>query len=399
MEQIHRVLRQCRDDCIRGPILMCTPLDKPESPYGCLHGNDTYERVDRDWSQVATIPLNQRTTIRNLASALNIPKSVVHRAFKEGILRRHSNTLKPFLKDANKKCRLQFCVSMLDIQTVHTQPTFDDMRNVVHIDEKWFNSTKIARRFYLYGGEDGEDGEDEPVRLVQNKQAIDKVMFLAALARPRYDANGNCYFDGKLGIWPFVKKEPAQRSSQNRPRGTLITKSLTVCRDTSRAFLITKVIPAIVSCWPQEDIRQTIWIQQDNARTHIAADDPAFALAVAQTGLDIRIKNQPPNSPDMNVLDLGFFASVQSKTFLKNSKSMEEIIENVQKEYNEYDEDLVNRVFLTLQSYFIEVMKVDGGNGYKIPHMNKDRLQRLGMLPTRLTCELEFYQSVVRSLS
>jgi hypothetical protein len=95
---------------------------------------------------------------------------------------------------------------MLDIQTVHTQPTFDDMRNVVHIDEKWFNSTKIARRFYLYGGEDGEDGEDEPVRLVQNKQAIDKVMFLAALARPRYDANGNCYFDGKLGIWPFVKK-------------------------------------------------------------------------------------------------------------------------------------------------------------------------------------------------
>uniref|UniRef100_A0A0E0PWU1 Uncharacterized protein n=1 Tax=Oryza rufipogon TaxID=4529 RepID=A0A0E0PWU1_ORYRU len=28
-EQIDRVLRQCRDDCIRGPLLMCTPLDKP----------------------------------------------------------------------------------------------------------------------------------------------------------------------------------------------------------------------------------------------------------------------------------------------------------------------------------------------------------------------------------
>lgn len=44
------------------------------------------------------------------------------------------------------------------------------------------------------------------MRLVQNKQAIDKVMFLAALARPRYHANRNCYFDGNLGIWPFVKK-------------------------------------------------------------------------------------------------------------------------------------------------------------------------------------------------
>ncbi len=108
-----------------------------------------WKRVDRDWSQAATIPLNQRTTIRDLASALNVPKSTVHRAFKEGILLRHSKTLKPFLKDANKKLCLQFCVSMLDMQTVHTQPTFDDMRNVVHIDEKWFNNTKIAREVLL----------------------------------------------------------------------------------------------------------------------------------------------------------------------------------------------------------------------------------------------------------
>lgn len=101
----------------------------------------------------------------------------------------------------------------------------------------------------------------------------------------------------------------------------------------------------------------------------------------------------------MNVLDLGFLFFLQCKTFLKNSKSMEEIIENVKKEYNEYDEDLVNRVFLTLQSCFIEVIKVDGGNGYKIHHMNKDRLQRFGMLPTSLTCELELYQSAMQSLS
>ena len=31
-------------------------------------------------------------------------------------------------------------------------------------------------------------------------------MFLAAVARPRYDEEGNCYFDGKLGIWPFVRQ-------------------------------------------------------------------------------------------------------------------------------------------------------------------------------------------------
>nr|BBF89847.1 hypothetical protein [Oryza sativa f. spontanea]BBF89858.1 hypothetical protein [Oryza sativa f. spontanea] len=43
-EQIDRVLWQCRDDCIRGPLLMCTQLDNPVNPFGCLHGNDIYKR-------------------------------------------------------------------------------------------------------------------------------------------------------------------------------------------------------------------------------------------------------------------------------------------------------------------------------------------------------------------
>ena len=109
--------------------------------------------------------------------------------------------------------------------------------------------------------------------------------------------------------------------------------------------------------------------------------------------------NQPPNSPDMNVLDLGFFASLQYKAYLRNSKNIDELIKNVEKEYVEYDQDMVNRVFLTLQGCFIEVMKLGGGNGYKIPHMNKERLERLGMLPTRLSCDLQLYQSVMLLLS
>jgi hypothetical protein len=40
-------------------------------------------------------------------------------------------------------------------------------------------------------------------------------MFLCALARPRFDDNGNCTFDGKIGMWPFVEKVEAQRRSDN----------------------------------------------------------------------------------------------------------------------------------------------------------------------------------------
>jgi len=112
--------------------------------------------------------------------------------------------------------------------------------------------------------------------------------------------------------------------------------------------LITKVIPAIRRVWPREDAGKTIWIQQDNARTHVAPNDPVFLEAVAQTGLDIHIMNQPPNSPDMNVLDLGFFASLQAKTYLKNARTIDDIVQNTLKEYEDYDIELVDKVFLTL---------------------------------------------------
>jgi hypothetical protein len=47
--------------------------------------------------------------------------------------------------------------------------------------------------------------EEDPHRTVRNKNAIDKVMFFSAVGRPRFDDEGRCYFDGKLGTWPFVR--------------------------------------------------------------------------------------------------------------------------------------------------------------------------------------------------
>jgi len=55
--------------------------------------------------------------------------------------------------------------------------------------------------------------------------------------------------------------------------------------------MITKLLPAIRDRWPRDQCRQTIWIQQDNARTHISVNDEEFARAVAHLGLDIRLTN------------------------------------------------------------------------------------------------------------
>ena len=55
--------------------------------------------------------------------------------------------------------------------------------------------------------------------------------------------------------------------------------------------MIGKVLKAIVERWPREHTRNTIWIQQDNAPSHLLVNDEEFAAAVAQTEFDIRLIN------------------------------------------------------------------------------------------------------------
>ena len=42
----------------------------------------------------------------------------------------------------------------------------------------------------------------------------------------------------------------------------------------------------------------------------------------------------------------------------------------------------------------LEILKVKGGNNYKIPHIGKERLQRAGMLPTEVEVHRELYNAV-----
>jgi hypothetical protein len=153
-----------------------------------------------DLSTVADIPLNRRGTIRSFAYALGINKTSLHRLFQEGLLRRHSNALRPYLKEENKRARLRWVLSKLDGSTLPNNPKFENMKNVIHSDEKWFNGTQKIMTMYLHRD------EQDPHRTVQNKNTIHKVMFYSAVARPRFDDEGRCYFNGLIGLWPFVRQ-------------------------------------------------------------------------------------------------------------------------------------------------------------------------------------------------
>ncbi|KAL7589894.1 hypothetical protein Lser_V15G40182 [Lactuca serriola] len=339
------------------------------------------KRVQVDFNQVLDIPLRRRSNIRSLANLLNVSKSTMHRRIKEGALRPHTNAIKPTLTHENKRARLEFCLSKISRSLSSNIPTFHDMFNVIHIDEKWFYMSKPSRRYYLV------PGEDEPLRTCQSKKFITKVMFLAAVARPRFDASGNEVFSGKIGIYPFTRLEPAKRSSKNRVAGTLETKPiLSVTKEVTRSWLIEKVLPDIRAKWPRSHVGP-IFIQQDNAKPHIDVNDNEFLETASQDGFDIRLNFQPSNSPDLNVLDLGFFRAIQSLQEQEALGTIDELVHAVQTAFEKMQSQQLNNVFLTLQTCMREIIKVQGGNNYQIPHIGKNRLEREGNLPLRIGCD------------
>lgn len=56
-------------------------------------------------------------------------------------------------------------------------------------------------------------------------------------------------------------------------------------------------------------------------------------------------------------------------------------------------------MFVTLQSVLMEAMKVKGNNNFKIPHMNKEALEKEDRLPTSIPCEPSLLDAVQASLA
>ncbi|XP_057548140.1 uncharacterized protein LOC130826576 [Amaranthus tricolor] len=294
-----------------------------------------------DMNLLNAVPIEKKTTIRAMASALGIGHSQVYRMMKSGIIRAHTNSIKPKLSHDHKMRRVNFILSQIIPPTVDNIPKFSLMYNVVHIDEKWFYMSRATQR-------------------------------------------GEVLWDGKIGIFPFTETHYAVRRSENRPAGTATLRAITrVTRDILRDKLITEVLPAIRSKWPANGVKD-IWIQQDNAKPHILINDHAFNEETKKDEFNIRLVCQPASSPDMNILDLGLFSALQSIQFKSFPKDLNDLVKAVNDAYDTFEPKLLNYTWIQYQLCMIEVLKAKGGNNYKNPHIGKQRLDRLGMLPRQL---------------
>jgi hypothetical protein len=278
-----------------------------------------------DLEALRNIPLKERMTIEDVCTKLNLSKWKIQRYLKKGLIRRHSSSIKPYLTQANKRSRLQWCVDMVNRELID-DPRFKELFDFVFIDEKWFYLSQKSERYYLL------PEEDDPHRTCKNKNYILRLMFLCVYARPRF-RDGNCIFDGRIGCFPLVCYKPAQRGNERTGHVCvdLVMKPVTsITREVIRDFMINQVLPAIRAKWPREDVGKPIFIQQDNAPSHLKLDDLDFCEAAKLGGFDIRLICQPPNSPDFNILDLGFFRAIQAIQYKKNAKTIEALVPAMQ---------------------------------------------------------------------
>ena len=273
--------------------------------------------IDTIHQQMENIDLQARGSIRFVAGQVGLSKTTIIRMKKEKQIKMFTMSLKPKLNDGHRSKRLYHCLSKIDRNTLTgvIGLKFKTFYNEVHVDEKWFYLVRDNARYYL------TPNEPTPApKTVQHKSHITKVMFLCALARPRYNNTTRQWFDGLIGIYPVGEFDMYKRGSRYHAR---------------------------------------------------------------------ELYTQPAQSPDLNVNDLGFFASLQSMYYKTAPTDALELIDKVETCFNNYHVNKLNHIWLTLQSCMNEIIEEKGDNKYKIPHTNKARLERLNQLPISLAVTQE----------
>ena len=108
----------------------------------------------------------------------------------------------------------------------------------------------------------------------------------------------------------------------------------------------------------------------------MAPKDKEFVDEATKDEFNIQLVQQPPDSHDMNVLDLGFFRSIQALQFQKAAYNVRQLLRAVNLAFENLNPQSLRFVLITLQDCMIEVIKRKSGFDYRIPHMNKTKQVR-----------------------
>ena len=101
--------------------------------------------------------------------------------------------------------------------------------------------------------------------------------------------------------------------------------------------------------------------------------------------------NQPAKSPDFNVLDLGYFSSIQSLQNKERILNTKGLVTAVQNSFLCLSSEKLEDTFLTFQKVLECALDNDGGNQYKLPHVGKKKLRKENKLPITFRCDKDIF--------
>ena len=288
-------------------------------------------------------------------------------------------SVKPLLTGVHMTARLVY----IDLQVVAGQRVFRSVDNDVHVDEKWF--------FLIF--EKGVllmlPGDELPPTYAQHKNNILKVMFLCAVAKPQLRPDGT-RMNGLICCIPFTEMVPAQRNSVNRPKGTLEEKPVNVTADAYRKALrtvLTEIRRRLF--WKKSE---KITIRQDGAKPHTAGDNMEYFAVQGQLyGWNIVVDTQCAQSPDVNLLDIGVFRSMQSRSeeYRVESNSVADLVARVKKTFDTFPWQTLDNCWAVLHEHYRLVRMMEGGNKFPNPHSGIRRRVSKGLDPVNYSIDFD----------
>lgn len=121
----------------------------------------------------------------------------------------------------------------------------------------------------------------------------------------------------------------------------------------------------------------SIEIQMDNASPHVGNSTVQYLNNILdERNIFGNYILQPPNSPDMNILDLAIFNSLQTNAdkLKRGCTTVKELIEAVRIAFATYDSEKLKVSYAHLNTCYNEVLKIQGCNQYVSPH-KKSRMK------------------------
>jgi len=307
----------------------------------------------------------------------------VHKLLRRFGFRHARQRLVPLLSPAHMTRRLEWANALL---TRPQEVRFGgDNEVLVHCDEKWFFGTHVTHIWQ------SATFRARPIPVLSKTHLL-KEMFLAAVARPIPARN----FDGAIGIWAVTETKVAKHTSKYHKKGEQYETSCTMDVEKFIEMVTTKMVPAVLAeCrkWATK-----ITIQMDNAGAHggghgditkttiqklteWVSDFPQHLLEICDgRHPEIIFVALPPRSPDLNVLDLGAWHSLQAAVdIFKHTKKL--CPDNVDQlrtlVYDTWAEWIANNplpdLFVTLNRVLELIRSVNGGINYNPNDLHHNR--------------------------